>query len=64
MNIRPFSVADTEAVVARGCPKISLLVRASNAGVAAMHEKLGYHPDDVVCLGKRLIPDAPICPPV
>jgi len=63
MNIRPFSVADTEAVVARGGPKISLLVRPGNAGVAAMYEKLGHHPDDVVRAGKRWIPDAPACPP-
>jgi ribosomal protein S18 acetylase RimI-like enzyme len=40
-----------------GCPKLSLLVRASNASVVAFYQSLGYQEDVVVCLGKRLIPD-------
>ena len=41
----------------RGCPKINLIVRSANAAVIAFYRKLGYAPDAVVPLGKRLIPD-------
>ena len=41
----------------RGCPKINLLVRASNTEVLAFYDKLGYTREDVVSLGRRLIPD-------
>jgi ribosomal protein S18 acetylase RimI-like enzyme len=43
----------------RGCPKINLLVRSSNAEVIAFYRKLGYTQDDVVSLGRRLIHDTP-----
>nr|WP_092966741.1 GNAT family acetyltransferase [Agromyces sp. CF514] len=43
----------------RGCPKLNLQVRSSNAGVIAFYRSLGYGVDDVTSLGKRLIPDAP-----
>jgi ribosomal protein S18 acetylase RimI-like enzyme len=46
-----------QLLVERGCPKINLLVRSSNAGVIAFYKKLGYAPDDALALGKRLIPD-------
>ena len=41
----------------RGCPKINLLVRTTNTSVLAFYAQLGYVQDDVVSLGKRLIPD-------
>ena len=41
----------------RGCPKINLLVRSSNAAVIEFYRKLGYAQDEVVSLGRRLIPD-------
>jgi GNAT superfamily N-acetyltransferase len=41
----------------RGCPKLNLLVRSSNAEVIEFYGKLGYVQDDVVSLGKRLIHD-------
>ena len=44
-------------LLARGCPKINLLVRSTNKGVLAFYAQLGYAQDDVVSLGKRLIPD-------
>jgi ribosomal protein S18 acetylase RimI-like enzyme len=44
-------------LLASGCPKLSLLVRASNTAVASFYQALGYQEDVVVCLGKRLIPD-------
>ncbi len=43
----------------RGCPKVNLLVRSSNAEVIEFYRKLGYTPDDAVCLGRRLIHDQP-----
>ena len=46
-----------EILTERGCPKVNLAVRATNAEVIAFYRKLGYAPDDVVPLGKRLIPD-------
>ena len=41
----------------RGCPKLNLLVRTSNAEVIAFYRKLGYAIDQTACLGKRLVPD-------
>ena len=38
----------------RGCPKINLLVRTSNQEVIEFYKRLGFAPDDVVGLGKRL----------
>lgn len=53
-------MAGIEALLqARGCPKINLQVRTGNAGVLEFYRKLGYVQDDVVSLGKRLIPDGP-----
>jgi ribosomal protein S18 acetylase RimI-like enzyme len=48
-----------EELHAMGCPKLNLQVRTSNAGVIAFYRKLGYMQDDVVGMGKRLIPDEP-----
>lgn len=44
---------------AQGCPKLNLLVRRSNLAAVAFYARLGYGEDDVVSLGRRLIPDAP-----
>ena len=44
-------------LIERGCPKINLQVRSSNAGVIEFYRKLGYSLDETVSLGKRLIPD-------
>ena len=50
-----------QALLALGCPKLNLQVRSSNAGVLAFYRALGYLPDDVVSLGKRLVVDqAPV----
>jgi len=46
-----------EEMLVRGCPKVSLLVRSTNAQVQAFYRKLGYAQDDAIPLGKRLIPD-------
>jgi ribosomal protein S18 acetylase RimI-like enzyme len=37
-----------------GCPKINLQVRSSNVAVIEFYKTIGYKPDDVVSLGKRL----------
>jgi len=44
-------------LIARGCPKIMLMVREENDTVIGMYEKLGYELQDVVSMGKRLIED-------
>ncbi|NLD70576.1 MAG: GNAT family acetyltransferase [Limnobacter sp.] len=43
----------------RGCPKLNLQVRSSNAQVLAFFRSLGYAQDEVISLGRRLIEDAP-----
>ncbi|MFB9309390.1 ribosomal protein S18 acetylase RimI-like enzyme [Agromyces hippuratus] len=53
-------MAEAERLLAeRGCPKLNLQVRSTNAGVIAFYRGLGYQVDDVTSLGKRLIPDVP-----
>ena len=42
---------------AAGCPKINLQVRTSNRDVIAFYQRIGFAPDDVVSLGKRLEAD-------
>jgi len=44
-------------LVERGCPKLNLQIRSTNSEVIAFYRSLGYAQDDVVSLGKRLIPD-------
>lgn len=40
-----------------GCPKINLLIRSGNVAVQGFYETLGFQQDEVISLGKRLIPD-------
>lgn len=44
-------------LLARGCPKVNLQVRADNAEVLEFYRKLGYSVDERMSLGRRLIPD-------
>jgi len=46
-----------QKIIAMGCPKLNLMFRTENAEVEKFYEKLGYKRDDVVEMGKRLIPD-------
>jgi len=46
-----------EMLIRLGCPKLNLQVRSDNRNAIAMYRRLGYDVDDVVSLGKRLIPD-------
>lgn len=43
-------------LIAMGCPKINLMVRAGNP-VAQFYDSLGYSLETSACYGKRLIPD-------
>ena len=45
-----------QLLLAHGCPKINLQVRAGNAEVLAFYRALGYAQDEVVAMGKRLVP--------
>ncbi|MFO0691776.1 MAG: GNAT family acetyltransferase [Myxococcota bacterium] len=40
-----------------GCPKVNLQVRAGNEAVVAFYRRLGYAVEEMVGMGKRLIPD-------
>ena len=52
-------MAEAERLLrAAGCPKINLQVRTSNAEVLAFYRAIGFAPDEVVSLGKRLEHDA------
>ena len=39
------------------CPKINLQVRDSNYEAIEFYERIGYRIQDVVNMGKRIIPD-------
>jgi ribosomal protein S18 acetylase RimI-like enzyme len=41
----------------RGCPKVNLQVRVTNEAIVAFYKKLGYGVEEIVSMGKRLIPD-------
>ena len=45
-----------EALHAKGCLKLNLLVQNSNAEVIEFYRAMGYVSDDVTFLGKRLQP--------
>ena len=47
-----------ELLEAADCPKLNLQVRTANTEVLAFYRALGYAQDEVLALGKRLIPDA------
>jgi ribosomal protein S18 acetylase RimI-like enzyme len=44
-------------LIALGCPKIMLMVRAENAAVVGLYEYLGYETEQTLLMGKRLISD-------
>jgi ribosomal protein S18 acetylase RimI-like enzyme len=45
------------ALMGMGCPKVQLMVRHTNDSVISFYESIGYNPDPVVVLSKRLIED-------
>ena len=48
-----------ERICEKGCPKINLQVRSTNAEVIRFYESLGYALDDVIGMGKRMPDPAP-----
>ncbi|MEZ5729136.1 MAG: GNAT family acetyltransferase [Burkholderiaceae bacterium] len=46
-------------LLAMGCPKINLQVRADNLDAIAFYRRIGFGQDASVSLGKRLVPDEP-----
>jgi len=46
-------------LLAMGCPKINLQVRAGNRSVVEFYEAVGYELDDILNMGKRLKEDEP-----
>lgn len=42
----------------RGCPKINLQIRTSNLEAIKFYQSIGYKPDAVMSMGKRLIEDS------
>jgi len=44
-------------LIAAGCPKINLQVRSTNTNVIEFYKKIGFKADDVISLGKLLVPD-------
>ncbi len=53
-------MAEVERVLHEaGCPKINLLIRGANHAAVIFYEALGYTPDDVISLGRRLEHDTP-----
>ena len=42
------------ALRARGCAKINIQIRTSNAAATEFYRTLGFLPDDVISMGKRL----------
>lgn len=46
-----------KSLLDKGCPKINLMVRKTNATANGFYKAIGYQDDPVVVLSKRLIPD-------
>jgi ribosomal protein S18 acetylase RimI-like enzyme len=46
-----------EQIQARGCPKINLMIRATNTEAEAFYNAIGYVTETSIGLGKRLEPD-------
>jgi ribosomal protein S18 acetylase RimI-like enzyme len=42
-------------LVALGCPKVNLQVRATNRAVVSFYERLGYVVEERIQMGKRLV---------
>ena len=44
-----------EKILAMGCPKVNLQIRADNAAVVRFYENIGYETEDRISMGRRLI---------
>ena len=55
---RQLMAATEKGLLTLGCPKINLQVRNGNKAALEFYSRIGYKIDDVVSLGKRLVPDS------
>ena len=46
-----------DVLARRGCPKVNLQIRTSNDAAVEFYRSIGYEPDDVVSMGRRLVDD-------
>jgi ribosomal protein S18 acetylase RimI-like enzyme len=46
-----------EELIQLGCPKVELMVRKTNDRVISFYKSIGFDPDPVIVLSKRLIED-------
>ena len=44
-------------LIARGCPKVNLLVELDNTAAVGFYERFGYRPDQLVFMQKSIIPN-------
>lgn len=51
---RALMAASEQWLLARGCPKVQLMVRGDNAQARGFYDALGYEVQDVVTIGRRL----------
>ena len=54
---RKLMVHVEKLLVKRGCPKINLQIRCTNSRAVEFYKAIGYDVDEVIGMGKRLIPD-------
>ena len=54
---RMLLAAVEERLLALGCPKVNVQIRAGNEAVDAFYRRLGYEPDRATGMGRRLLPD-------
>ena len=47
-------------LIALGCPKINLQIRAENEKAIQFYRQIGFTKDNVISMGKRLIEDKPL----
>ena len=46
-------------LLAVGCPKINILIRADNKEAVKFYKSIGYKTEEIVIMGKRLVTDEP-----
>jgi ribosomal protein S18 acetylase RimI-like enzyme len=54
---RQIMLALEKKLLEKGCPKLNLQVRSDNTEALKFYERIGYKQDEVISMGKRLIPD-------
>jgi ribosomal protein S18 acetylase RimI-like enzyme len=54
---RQIMLALEKLLLERGCPKLNLQVLVNNTETMKFYERIGYKKDEVISMGKRLIPD-------